>query len=96
MTKYMGLSTLPYANSTYYQFQVTQKNQASGELVVQNCYFDVNTNRLKYVMVEGLNYVFESTLGLQERQYDRDEFDSFSKCPASAKKVLAQASLKNN
>lgn len=53
MTKYMGISTLPYANSTYYQFQVTQTNQASGELVIQNCFFDVNTNRLKYVMVEG-------------------------------------------
>ncbi len=30
MTKYMGVSTLPFADSTYYQFQVTQTNQETG------------------------------------------------------------------
>ena len=53
--------------------------------------------RLKYVMVDGQELVFESTWGLQEREYDHD-FDPFRKCPASAKKVLesAQETLKNN
>jgi hypothetical protein len=50
--------------------------------MVQNCFFDTKTMRLKYVQVEGQDYIFESTLGLQYRTYDHD-FDPFRSCPSA-------------
>ena len=82
MTVYKGITGLDYANGTYNQFQVSQINQYTGQTVVQNCYFDTTTNRLKYVMVDGMNYVFESTLGLQSRTYT-DDFDPFRNCTSN-------------
>ena len=70
---------MDYANGTYHHFAVSQVNQVTGEIVVQNCFFDTTTMRLKYVQIEGQNYIFESTLGLQDRTYDHD-FDPFRSC----------------
>ena len=50
-------------------------------------YFDTETLRLKYLMVDGQDLVFASKWGFQERGFDH-EFDSFRECPETATKVL--------
>jgi hypothetical protein len=77
------VSTLTFANGTYHYFTFTQENQATGGYIVQNMFFDINTKRLKYVTVDGQDFVFESTLGLQPRTYTND-FDPYRTCPQAS------------
>ena len=49
LTVYKGVTGLDYANGTYHHFELSQVEQVTGKIVVQNFFFDTTTMRLKYV-----------------------------------------------